>query len=153
MPRTSWRAHYYSELRRAGYNAQDALRGAKTWDAFTDAEGAGLVRLRAEPEQESYFDVYGEPEGFTALNGRRVSAKEERDDIAKLIDTVGCWWIVAEWQDAEGFWHASDSVGMNIHHNPLDPRDNCYVLDLMRSAVDALEAEQDANEAEEAVTD
>jgi hypothetical protein len=149
----TWKNHYYGRLRRSGYNAKDALRAAKTWDAFTDAERDGLVRLRAEPEQESYFDVYGEPEGFTALNGRRVTAEQEREEIAGMIDRDGCWWIVAEWQDSDGFWHAADSVGMCIYRSPLDPGDNWYIPDLMQSALDALEADQDATATEEAVTD
>ena len=37
-----------------------------TIETFRALESDGLVRLRALPETESYFDVYGEPDSAQA---------------------------------------------------------------------------------------
>lgn len=69
---------------------------------WEQAEDAGLVRLRFEPEEENYFDVYGEPDD-----------PEERAETVRLIETHGVWWVVAEYlsQD-DGSWRQADSIGM-----------------------------------------
>ena len=98
-----------------------------TIETFRALESDGQVRLRALPEIESYFDVYGEPD----------SAQERREMIYQL-ETCGCWFVISEYF-AEGQWHHADSIGMCVYARPLDPAENCYVEDLMRSAVRALE--------------
>lgn len=98
-----------------------------TIETFRALESDGLVRLRALPETESYFDVYGEPD-----------SAQERQEIIDQIDRNGCWCVVSEFY-ADGQWHHADSVGMCVYSRPLDPVENCYVEDLMRSAVRALE--------------
>ena len=96
-------------------------------ETFRALESDGLVRLRALPEIESYFDVYGEPDDA-----------QERQGIIDQIDRDGCWLVESEFY-ADGAWHHADSVGMCVYNRPLDPAENCYVEDLMRSAVRALE--------------
>jgi hypothetical protein len=96
-------------------------------ETFRALESDGLVRLRALPEIESYFDVYGEPD-----------SAQERQEIIDQIDRDGCWFVISEYF-TEGQWHHADSVGMCVYARPLDPAENCYVEDLMRSAVRALE--------------
>ena len=132
----------YQSLRQAGYNASHAHSAAKTIAEYAALEQAGLVRLRAEPEQENYFDVYGEPEGYTDINGRWHTPEQERQEIADSIDRNGLWFIVAEWRDnEESEWQHADSIGMNAgYSDPLDPRENVYVPDLMRSAVNAAQS-------------
>jgi alpha-amylase/alpha-mannosidase (GH57 family) len=98
-----------------------------TIETFRAFESDGLVRLRAFPETESYFDVYGEPD-----------SAQERQEIIDQIDLHGCW-FVESYYFAEGQWHHADSVGMCVYARPLDPTENWYVEDLMRSAVRALE--------------
>ena len=98
-----------------------------TIETFRALEFDGLVRLRALPEIESYFDVYGEPD----------DAKERQETI-DTIDRHGCWFVISEYF-AEGQWHHADSVGMCVYARPLDPAENCYVEDLMRNAARALE--------------
>lgn len=98
-----------------------------TIETFRALESDGLVRLRALPETESYFDVYGEPD-----------SAHERQEIIDQIEQNGCWFVVSEFY-ADGQWHHADSVGMCVYSRPLDPAENCYVEDLMRSAVHALE--------------
>lgn len=97
------------------------------------AERAGLVRLRAEHEEENYFDVYGEPEGY-----EDVSPEQERKDIERSIELYGCYYIVSEYFDGDK-WRRADSIGMCAgYKNPLSPEENCYVPDLMRSALDLI---------------
>ena len=98
-----------------------------TIETFRALESDGLVRLRAFPETESYFDVYGEPDDA-----------QERQEIIDQIDRDGCWLVESEFY-ADGQWHHADSVGMCVYNRPLDPAENCYVEDLMRAAIDALE--------------
>ena len=98
-----------------------------TIETFRAFESDGLVRLRAFPETESYFDVYGEPD-----------SAQERQEIIDTIDLHGCWLIESEFY-ADGAWHHADSIGMCVYNRPLDPTENCYVEDLMKSAIEALE--------------
>ena len=37
-------------------------------------------------------------------------------------------------------WQHADSIGMCCYRDPLDPFENCYVVDLMKSAIDARKA-------------
>jgi len=98
-------------------------------DTFRNLERHGFVRLRAEPEQESYFDVFGEPD-----------SAEERQEIVDSINLHGCWWVVSEFRGDDGRWHRADSIGMCAgYQNVLDPEENDYVCDLMASAVNAPE--------------
>lgn len=95
---------------------------------FRNLESRGLVRLRALPETESYFGVYGEPD-----------SAQERHEIINQIESNGCWFVISEFY-SDGAWHHADSVGMCVHSNPLDPSENCYVEGLMDSAIRAVES-------------
>lgn len=129
----------FLKFRAAGFRSLEAFRAAKTCLAFLRLESAGLVRLRAEAEEENYFSVYGEPEGYEGLNGRRVSAEQERGEICRTLDRDGLWYCVAEFHDGTD-WQVADSIGMCMgYRDPLSPLENCYVLDLMASAVDKSE--------------
>jgi hypothetical protein len=98
-------------------------------DTFRNLERHGFVRLRAEPEQESYFDVFGNPE-----------TPEERQEIMDRLNLHGCWCVFSEFRGDDGRWHHADSIGMCAgYQNVLDPEENDYVCDLMASAVNALE--------------
>lgn len=123
-----------------GRDAECSLSAAKTILAFRELESRGLVRMRAEPEQENYFDVFGEPESYTNAQGHEVSADKAREDLIATLDRDGCWWTVSEWFDGDEWQHA-DSCGMHAgYKNPLDPFENCYVIQEMRAAVDAWNA-------------
>ena len=124
-----------------GRDAECSLRTARTILAFREAEKAGLVRLRCEPEEENYFDVYG-----------REDDEREQKRMEEIIERDGCWWTCAEWFDGEE-WQMADSCGMHTGYaDPLDPFQNCYIPGEMQSALDALAAFQDEqqSEAEEA---
>ena len=125
-------AQLYKRARASGMNAKHALSTAKAITEFNDLESAGLARLCAEPEQESYFSVFGEPD-----------TESEREQIAAALDRDGCYVVYTEifFNDA---WRHADSVGMCVYSNPLDPFENWYVPDLMHAAV-ALRAKLDAD--------
>lgn len=126
-----------------GHDAQCSLDAARTILAFREAESKGLVRMRAEPERESYWDVYGKPEGYTNAQGHEVSTEDERKETEDLLERLGCWWTVSEWFDGDEWQHA-DSCGMHTgYENPLDPFENCYVVQEMQAALDALAKHQD----------
>jgi hypothetical protein len=122
-------------------------------ERFADAEDGGKVRLRAEPEQESYFDVYGEPEGYTGIHGKRVSAEDAHKELAEILDRDGAWVVIAEYRIGDDEWEHADSVGMCSYADPLDPVQNCYVADLMQSALDALDKELAAQASEDSPED
>jgi hypothetical protein len=129
-----------------GESAKWALRDAKTLLAFREAESEGLVRLRCEPEQESYLDAYGEPEGYTVANGRRVTAEQALKELLETLERDGAWWACAEWFDGEE-WQMADSCGMHTgYRDPLCPFQNCYIAGHMRSALDALQEHRETAE-------
>lgn len=107
--------------------AKCALDNARTVLAFQEYEDAGLVKIEAEPEQESYFDVFGEPE----------SGHERKATIA-MLERDGCWCVISKYWDGSQ-WQLADSIGMCAgYSDPTDPLQNCYVPDLMRSAIDSI---------------
>lgn len=104
-----------------------ALRNAKTLSEWDLAERAGLVRLRAIPEEENYFDVYGRPDD-----------KKEREEIQRLLDQWGCYYIVSEvnhGDERQDNWQHADSIGMCVYRRPCDPFENSYIIDLMSEAL------------------
>lgn len=125
-----------------GHDARCSLDAARTILRFRELEREGLVRISAEPEEESYFAVYGEPSGYVNAQGHEVSAEKEREEICAVLERDGCWRTVSEWFDGED-WQEADSCGMHTgYRDPCDPFQNCYVVQEMQSAIDALEAHQ-----------
>ena len=96
------------------------------------------VRMTCEPQQEGYFDVFGEPEGYDDLFGIHVSAKQEREEICRIIDLHGCWVVRSEYRcPVCNQWKLADSVGMCMGYvDPTDWACNEYVVDLMVSAIE-----------------
>lgn len=131
-----------------GHDARCSLNAARTILRFRELESAGRVRMRAEPEAESYFSVYGEPEGYVNAQGHEVSAETEREEMCAILDRDGVWCSISEWFDGED-WQLADSCGMHTgYKNPLDPFENCYVVQEMQEAIDAVDA-HDAAQAKE----
>lgn len=113
-----------------GKDAEQALRNARTLERWNELEEQGRVRLRAEPEEEGYFDTYGEP----------YNAKE-RQAIIDQIEMNGCFRVISEYKESceacgHDEWCHADSIGMCIYNDPLSPFENCYVIDLMASAIE-----------------
>ncbi len=109
-----------------GEYAAGCLRAAKTYYQFRVLEAAGKVRIAAEPEEDNYFDVYGEPD-----------TKQEREAIVAALEQHGCWHVYTEVKcHCCGNWERADSIGMCVYSNPTSPFENDYVIDLMRRAID-----------------
>lgn len=134
----------YQTARDHGYKPQQALRLVRLlrrWNECSD-----LVRLRCEPEQESYFGTFGEPEGYVNQYGRKVSAAEEKEELLRYLERDGCWIVFSEFRaDEDSEWEIADSIGMCIYADPLDWMENDYIPDLMESALKSLESLQFAN--------
>lgn len=132
----------YQQFRLSGDKPAQALRSARICQQFAALESAGLVRFRVEDEQENYFDVYGEPEGYENQYGRKISAEQERADIVTSIERNGCLWLCAEFRGSEDDeWQWADSIGMLVGYRDVtNPLENGYAVDLAQSAVKAVEA-------------
>lgn len=129
----------YAKFRKAGESASRALYAAKILNKWNDLESDGLVRIRAEAEQESYVDVYGKTEAYTDMNGRRVTEEEALKELYAILERDGCWVVFTEYMDGEE-WERADSVGMCTgYSDPTSPFQNCYVPDLMSAAIEAIE--------------
>jgi hypothetical protein len=115
-----------------GRQAEMALRDARTLREWRELESEGKVRMVMEPEEENYFDVYGEPD-----------TEKERKSIVETLDRLGCYWVAAEYltacdNDEHEVWEQADSIGMCVYEDATDPFENCYVIQLMQSAIDAV---------------
>jgi hypothetical protein len=157
---------HYRRFLAAGYRAAEALRNARIlieWNDYCDDSAddskigdpdTGSVRLRALPEEESYFDVYGKPDGYIDIYGRRVTAEEERERIEELIERDGCWCVVVEYLDPHTLqWEHAGSVGLCVGYDDvLSPYCNMYIPDLMREALDAMHDAWDQYDQDVAVT-
>ena len=121
----------YRQFRgKGGMGARKAVRAARILAKWEEL-GEGCVRMRAEAEEESYMDSYGEPEGYVDGNGRRVSVAQARKELVELIERDGCWRTVSEYFDGQEWQHA-DSCGMHTgYKDVLSPFENWYVVDEM----------------------
>lgn len=112
-----------------------ALRNARTVEEFRQAEWADLVRIQAEPENESLESVFG---------------KEVAEREAESVEHYGVWVVSAEVnhgnESSGDDWQVVDSVGMCVYATPCDPFQNPYVVDLMRAALDAIPQEGNVDE-------
>lgn len=132
----------YLKFRASREAASHAFYSAKTLTQWQEMEAEGLVRIGADHERENYFDVYGEPEAYVDGFGRRVSAAQARKELEEILERDGCYTVFTEYLK-DGEWVMADSIGMNTgYKNPTSPFENCYVPDLMRSAIDAANALQ-----------
>jgi hypothetical protein len=135
----------------SGRDAECSLSSARTILRFRELESEDLVRMRAEPEEESYLDVYGDDElRHAERNGHPIPYDQARKELIEMLDRDGVWWTVAEWRASEDDeWEQADSCGMHAgYKDVLDPFQNCYVIDEMQSAIDALEKHLDDQKSE-----
>jgi len=89
---------------------------------FKEAERAGLARVRIEPEEADYFQVFGEEDD-----------DEYRAEIVRAVAIMGLWRYCAEVR-RDGRWVQVDSCGM------VFGADDREMLDTMQGAcLDALD--------------
>jgi hypothetical protein len=144
----------YRKFRRAGWHASQAFSAAKTletWQSIggfvaddeSDDGGGATVRLRVAPDEHyEAFDSDCGPGNKECVHGRHGQVTEccprhqlERDSLER----DGAWGIIAEYIDDNGNWQHADSCwGFVGYRNPADPVQNAYVVDLMQSALGAV---------------
>lgn len=134
----------FQDFRAAGYRAIDAHRNARIAARFDELNATfsrEIVRIRAEDEDESYFDDFGEPEEYVNEFGKTVSADEHRADIIHQIETYGCLCVISEYLDEDEEWQIAGSIGMCVgYKDACNPLENWYVPDLMQEAITAADA-------------
>lgn len=130
----------YHQFRAAGYRADESLRSARIvsafcapgveWDHdsdpdrfsdFAPGDDLGRVRIIAEPDED--YDW----EDLDNSVPRSVYERCARDGAWGTVAQV---WNGSEWEDVDSVW---GNVG---YDDPLDPVENCYVVDLMSAALD-----------------
>lgn len=128
---------YHGPAIMTGRQAEMALRDAKTLKAWREEQlqprvnddndwDLGTVRLVMEPEVENYFNVYGEPD-----------SEREKRELIETLNSKGCYWVASEfWNPDSQEWEVADSIGMCVYDDPLDPFENCYIVQLMQTAID-----------------
>lgn len=117
----------FQELRRKGWMFPEALRAAKTATKAAPYLERELIRIRLEPEHESYWDVYGK-EGMTEHAIR---------SIEQLLEREGLWWACSEARASKKDpWVQADSIGMLIGQN--DYLDG-YEFGLLEAALEKLD--------------
>jgi hypothetical protein len=136
---TSTELEIYRRFRLKGVRAQEACINARVIYAFSRRED---LRLIAEPEDDRYFDIHGEPEGYLSDEGHWVSEEKHRKQICDRLDRVGCWYVcsqkrspVCEKCGDGGEWETVASIGMCVCERPCSPFDNDYVISLMLRAL------------------
>jgi len=133
----------YAQFREAGYRPHYALSAARTLRLYNALE-EHTARITAKPEEESYFDVFGEPDGYQNKYGRWITPEEERAEIIDEIERTGNWCVMAQVYKecpvcGRGEWHTVDAVGMCTgYDDPTSPLENGYVIDLMQAALNEL---------------
>ena len=131
----------YAEFRKAGYRPIESLRNARIlleWERYEN-EYDDFVRIIVEHEQESYFGIYGEPEGYTDLFGQYHSPEQAKQEIVNQIELNGCLCVISEVNVSDDSdqpeWEPVDSIGMCVgYDDATSPFENCYVPDLMNAA-------------------
>ncbi len=131
----------YTEFRKAGYRPVESLANARIlleWKGYEN-EYDDFVRIIVESERESYFAVYGEPEGYADRFGRYHSPEQAKQEIIDQIELNGCWHVISEVNVSDDTenpeWEMVDSIGMCVgYDDATSPFENCYVIDLMNAA-------------------
>lgn len=134
----------YVMFRMRGYDPATAKRNAVVLERFEWLSYQGKVRMYATPQEEDYIvATYGKsgPDGYIGKNGKRVSKKAAREELEEIISRLGVWWVTSQiWNEKTQSWEVVEGIGFCCgYDNPLSPFENCYVPDLMRTAI--IEAE------------
>lgn len=139
----------YRRLRKAGWHAQQAMRAARiltSWhrrEAYDQDEpdATHCVRLTVKPDESADFeDLCGDSYSAEANPDiQRSRLEREREAFRAKVERDGVWGVIGEyWDEASQEWREADSVwGFAGYDDVLSPRENCYIPDLMASALRA----------------
>jgi len=128
-------ATLYREFRKSspfmlvGSNAAQSLEAAKTLAQFRKLEAAGLVKIEATPDESPDPSFYDTWEHLSDRSRDKLKAKYWDD----------CWVVSTYYRCKKcHVWRAADTIcGCSGYRDVCSPFDNGYVIELMRSAVEA----------------
>jgi len=114
-----------------GHNAELALESAKILDRWEQMEADGLVKI------EAVYDDDPDPSFYDTWEHLSERSKEQ----LKQRYCEDCYIVQTYYRaDAEFDWQWADSIGgCSGYNDPTSPFENCYVIDLMESAINQLE--------------
>jgi hypothetical protein len=126
----------YHRFRRAGWRADEAIRAARILERWDEAKGEGWVRIQVEPDDSGWHhdDICGCDRG-------------DKCQVLRAAIDNGVYAVIGEYRDdpdapEDDRWMPGDSVcGFVGYDDPLDPYLNPYVLDIMATTLDALDAQ------------
>ena len=121
----------FARLRRVGFGASQALRGAHINVAFAAAERRGLVRLDVVCDHECYDDSYIDSWTDVSASQREQARRETR----ARLESDGVWGVQTFARQSCGAMHEVDSCWGFLGD---DWRDSGYDHDLRRTALDAI---------------
>lgn len=122
----------YHRLRKqdAHNSASNLLHMAKSYVEYMALDAQGVVLLHKRDEQESYWNVFGDRESYSEYYVKQID---------RSIEMYGNYYCSVTFQNPiSGEWEEVDGIGMCAgYKDALDPFENYYIFDLMRSAVNA----------------
>lgn len=114
-----------------GRNAEVALSAAKTLAQFNRLEFEGCVRMQLEFDYDSDASFYD--------TWPHLSERSRRELKQAYCDD--CYVVSSQIFNRDSHeWETVDSIGGCAgYKNPCSPFENCYVIDMMQSAIDRLD--------------
>jgi hypothetical protein len=112
-----------------GENARLALDSAKTLAEFRRLEASGLVKIEAELDQDpdaSFYDTWP----HLSERSREELKQQYYNDCWVVSTSVRCN-CCEQWKEVDTI------CGCSGYNDPCSPFENCYVIDLMQSAIEA----------------
>lgn len=115
-----------------GSDAECSLSAARTILEFRRLEDEGLVRMRSEIDEDYTID-FDKPD----RNGHEMPEKEWEQQKREWYEE-GIYGTISEWFDGDEWQNADFCWGHVGYKDPLDPFENCYVVQEMQAAIDGL---------------
>ncbi len=118
----------HSPFMLVGENARLALDAARTLAEWEQLEQAGLVTIEATPDQDYRVHDYHSDK----------CTREHPCSECHYVELWGVWDVVTEWlTSTDDEFETADSICGCVYNDPCSPYENCYVIDMMRAAIDA----------------
>lgn len=129
-----------------GENARLALDAARTLDRWEDLENAGYVQIIADNDQDAEND-WDCPTHCTRKNKARDREYDAPCSACRAWERDGAYYVQTQYRTDAGDtsdgdeWETADGIGGCVgYKNACSPFENCYVIEMMRAAIDAYDA-------------
>jgi len=114
-----------------GSNAAQAISSARILEQWESLEAEQLVKIEAQLDTDANASFYDSWEHLSERTREQLKEAYYQD----------CWTVAAYYQDESGSFEMIDSIsGCSGYSDPCDPFENCYVIDMMESAIKAAQA-------------